>query len=79
MSRGGSAVHEFTSDGRPGRVVRIPTPFVTSVAFGGPELTELYVTTARRSLSGEPDPLAGCVFRVRGLDTAGLPIAAYRL
>jgi sugar lactone lactonase YvrE len=78
MSRGGAAVHEFTPDGRPGRVVSIPTPFVTSVAFGGADRSDLYITTARRALSGEPDPLAGCVFRARGLDTAGLPVAPYR-
>ena len=78
MSRGGAAVREFTADGRPGRVVRLPTPFVTSVTFGGPDLSDLYVTTARRALSGEPDPLAGCVFRVRGLEIEGVPVARYR-
>jgi len=38
------------------------------VAFGGAELDELYITTARAGLSPEQrasEPLAGSLFRVR--------------
>jgi len=52
------------------RTVTIPTPKVTSVAFGGPHLEDLYVTTA--SEGGAPPP-AGALFRVTGLGVKGLP------
>lgn len=46
----------------------IPATNVTSVAFGGSSLDELYITTARAGLSPEQranEPLAGSLFRVR--------------
>lgn len=48
--------------------VPVPAARVTSVAFGGPELGELYITTARIGLTGEQlgkQPAAGGVFRCR--------------
>ena len=48
--------------------VRIPASQVTSCAFGGPHLDELYITTARIGLTPEElkkQPHAGGVFRVR--------------
>jgi sugar lactone lactonase YvrE len=46
----------------------VPAARVTSVAFGGPYLDELYITTARLQLAGEElaqQPHAGGLFRVR--------------
>ncbi len=40
-------VARFTPDGKLDRFVGLPVPFVTMVAFGGPALSTLYVTTAR--------------------------------
>jgi sugar lactone lactonase YvrE len=65
---GGSAVRRFSPGGTLDAVVEIPASQVTSCTFGGPELDELYVTTARRGLG--PDGLvseaaAGGVFRAR--------------
>jgi len=40
-------VARFTPDGKLDRYVDMPVPFVTMVAFGGPTLSTLYVTTAR--------------------------------
>lgn len=48
--------------------VPVPAARVTSCAFGGPELADLYITTARVGLEGaalERQPLAGGLFRVR--------------
>jgi len=50
------------------RTVPIPAAKVTSVAFGGPDLTDLYVTTA--ATQSEPAP-AGALFRVTGLAVKG--------
>jgi len=51
------------------RTVSIPAEKVSSVAFGGPDLTDLYVTTASK---GDPAP-AGALFRVTGLGVKGVP------
>lgn len=74
MARGGAAVRRFLPDGRPNRMVAMPVPNVTSVAFGGPDLDQLYVTSSRHGLGERVQaayPLAGCVFRVRGLGVRG--------
>jgi sugar lactone lactonase YvrE len=53
--------------------ITLPTSNVTSCAFGGEQLDELYITTARDSLSEEQlrrETYAGGLFRVK-LDTIG--------
>jgi len=48
--------------------IPVPASNVTSVAFGGADLNELYITTARIGLSPEQraaEPLAGSLFRVQ--------------
>lgn len=47
---GGARVDCFTPAGDLDRTVPLPTTNVTSVAFGGPRLNELYITTARIGL-----------------------------
>lgn len=60
----GSAVRRYTPDGRLDRVVPVPAARPTACAFGGPRLTDLYITTATIGL-GAPAlagaPLAGSV------------------
>jgi len=56
-------------------VIPIPAMNVTACVFGGSDLTELYVTSARKGLSTEQladYPLSGGLFRIR-TDTRGLP------
>ncbi len=65
---GGSALRRYAPDGTLEREVRLPVSRVTSCAFGGPDLRDLYVTSARRGLSSrqlQAEPLAGSVFRLR--------------
>ena len=65
---GGSAVRRYSPGGRLDAVVEIPASQVTSCTFGGPDLDELFVTTARRGLGqGElaSEPAAGGIFRAR--------------
>ncbi|MCW2794303.1 MAG: SMP-30/Gluconolaconase/LRE domain protein [Nocardioides sp.] len=62
---GGGVVHRYLPDGRLDTVVRVPAGQVTSCAFGGADLSTLFLTSARRRLSeGElrSQPLAGSLF-----------------
>lgn len=75
MIRGGE-LRRYAPDGRLDRVVPLPVSHPTSVAFGGPGLGDLFVTSALDPLSAaerEQQPLAGRLLRldpgVRGLPT----------
>ncbi|WP_406127055.1 SMP-30/gluconolactonase/LRE family protein [Streptomyces canus] len=61
----GGAVRRYTPDGSLDQVITLPTPRVTACAFGGPDLTDLYITTARVGL-GAPHPVAGSLLVVPG-------------
>ena len=55
--------------------IALPTAHITDVAFGGPSMTTLYVTSARDQLSDEQlaaQPLAGALFSVE-TDALGQP------
>ncbi len=72
---GGSAVRRLAPDGRVDATVRVPVTQVTSCAFGGPDLSELFVTSARSGLTDaalSEQPFAGGLFRVRP-GVRGLP------
>ena len=63
-----SAVHRYRADGKLDGVVELPTTNPTSVAFGGIDGDELYITSSWVDI--EPDsraaqPLAGAIFRCR--------------
>ncbi|CAM5401290.1 SMP-30/gluconolactonase/LRE family protein [Streptomyces aurantiogriseus] len=71
----GGAVRRYTPAGELDRVVQLPTPRVTACAFGGPDLTDLYITTARVGLEA-PHPVAGSLLVVPGAGK-GLPQPAF--
>jgi sugar lactone lactonase YvrE len=67
---GGWKVVRYTPDGRIEREIAMPVEFPTSCAFGGPELNELYITSAFVQIRDQADlraaqPLAGDVFRLK--------------
>lgn len=71
---GGSRIVRYSPEGEIDRVVDTPVSQPTKCAFGGPDLSTLYVTSARSGLSDEAlerEPLAGSLFSftpgVRGL------------
>jgi sugar lactone lactonase YvrE len=75
----GAAVHRFRPDGRPDRVVSVPTSRPTACTFGGPELRDLYVTTSRDGLDDVTlarQPLAGSVLVLPDAGV-GLPAPAF--
>lgn len=80
LARGG-AVHRYDPHGRLDAVIEFPTPIVTSCAFGGRDLDQLYVTSSRALLSAprrDEDPLAGSLFVVEGLGVRGRPPHRYQ-
>jgi sugar lactone lactonase YvrE len=59
--------------------VELPTAHITNVAFGGPALDTLYVTSARSDLDADAlqaQPLAGGLFAVR-TDAVGVPAGLF--
>lgn len=65
---GGSSVVRYDPDGKVERVVRLPVAHVTCPAFGGPDLTDLYISTAWSGLSDEErkaQPMAGDLFHLK--------------
>lgn len=72
---GGWKVVKYFPDGTIDREIPTPVEFPTSCAFGGPDLKDLYITSAWVEVNPElrkDQPLAGDLFRLR-TDVAGLP------
>jgi sugar lactone lactonase YvrE len=64
----GGSVHRYAPDGRLDVIVPIPASQTTKCAFGGPDLDDLYVTTAWIGLDANAraaQPLAGGLFRLK--------------
>ena len=71
----GGALRRFTPHGQQDAVVPLPVSRPTSCAFGGPNMSELYVTTASIDLTDAEraaQPLAGRLLRLRP-GPVGLP------
>ncbi|MFZ3570726.1 SMP-30/gluconolactonase/LRE family protein [Streptomyces sp. BH097] len=71
----GAAVRRYTPEGRLDRVLPLPVSRPTACAFGGADLGDLYVSSARVGLE-EPEPLAGSLLVVPGVGQ-GLAQAAF--
>jgi sugar lactone lactonase YvrE len=72
---GGSRVERYSPAGELLAVVDVAATYVTSCAFGGDGLADLYVTTAAWDRA-ESEPQAGGLFHVRP-GVAGLPVARF--
>jgi len=71
----GWRITRYAPDGRIDRVLRMPVQHVTSLAFGGPDLRTLFVTSASMRLAPEAraqQPLAGHVLALEP-GVAGIP------
>jgi sugar lactone lactonase YvrE len=72
---GGGVLRRLAPDGTADAVLQVPVSQPTSCAFGGPGMTDLYVTTAKVGLSEaelKDQPLAGRLLRLRP-GPVGLP------
>lgn len=75
----GAAIRCYDPAGLLRDLITLPVPIVTSCTFGGPDFSDLYITTGQwpattEQLTQYPD--AGAVFRLRGTGSKGQ--AAYR-
>ena len=69
-----SALARFAPDGRLDRTIELPVKHPTSVAFGGPNLDILYMTSISNSTNlSATEPDAGGLFVIEGLGVRGLP------
>jgi sugar lactone lactonase YvrE len=76
---GSGAVRRFSPEGDPLEVVDVPTSATSSCAFGGPDLEDLYITTATHTLTDADraaQPHAGGLFRYRP-GVRGLPVPEF--
>ena len=71
---GPGEIVRFKRDGTVDRRVKVPAKSVTSVAFGGPDMRDLYAVTANNT---NDRALKGSVFRTRS-DVPGLPVPKAR-
>ncbi len=77
---GGWAVHRYTPTGQLERIVTLPTAHVSCPTFGGPDMSDLYITTSPEGLSDaerRAQPHAGSLFRYQP-GVAGPPPFAYQ-
>ncbi|XP_055641439.1 regucalcin-like [Toxorhynchites rutilus septentrionalis] len=70
----GAKVLKINSRGEIDTEINVPAKQVTSVAFGGPRLDELYVTTAKRQFTDPTTGSAGATFKVTNLGVTGTPM-----
>lgn len=60
--------------------IQFPAQQITSATFGGPNLEELYVTSAQLVIEGKTQPApAGAVFKVTGTGSKGVPCVNVKL
>ena len=72
----GAAVACISPAGKLLERIAVPAKHPTMVAFGGPQLDQLYVTSSSKLLLPEERalrPQAGALFRIDGLAARGLP------
>jgi L-arabinonolactonase len=72
----GSRIVRYAPDGSIERVVPLPVQRPTSLAFGGPDLRTIFITTARIDLTPEEletQPLAGRLLVIDDAGVTGLP------
>lgn len=74
-------IARFSPDGELDRLIDAPTDLPSSLAFGGPDLDILFVTSIRDSGSGRAvsrHPHGGCLHAIEGLGVRGLPETPFR-
>lgn len=74
----GGKVAAYRPDGTLERAIDLPVKLVSSVAFGGPDLDRLFVTTIAHGIHGDPvEEGAGALYVIDGLGAKGRPEHRY--
>ncbi len=76
---GGWCVRRYSPEGVPDRVIHLPIPMPTAVAFGGADLRTLYITSTYLRLPpgfSTLAPQSGNLFAIR-VDVAGQPVCQF--
>jgi sugar lactone lactonase YvrE len=73
---GERVVRRYNSGGALDAVIEVAADKVTACAFGGPDLSDLYITTSRQNLPAGTQPAAGALFRVRP-GVRGIPAGTF--
>jgi len=79
---GGQVTRWNPDSGKKLHTIKLPVAKVTSCTFGGENLDELYITTARVNLTEKElkeQPLAGSLFVVRDCGYQGMPAAEFKV
>jgi sugar lactone lactonase YvrE len=76
----GGAVYKINpKNGRLLSMIKVPgVRNVTSCAFGGPDLNDLYITSSKKGAKPEDEPNAGALFKIRLNDVQGLPAFEFK-
>ena len=59
--------------------IKLPANQITSAAWGGPNLDELYITSADQDIKTPKGEKSGGLFRVTGLKAKGFPMVPVKL
>ncbi|THJ64952.1 SMP-30/gluconolactonase/LRE family protein [Arthrobacter echini] len=74
---GGGAIARYDAAGRLSEHITLPTTNVTACAFGGADLSTLFITTTQENIPEGSEPSAGALFAVEpGVGGAPLPLFA---
>jgi sugar lactone lactonase YvrE len=70
-------VRRYAADGTLDVIVHLPLTHATAVAFTGPDLDQLIVTTSRLGIDTAAEPAAGALFVIREPGVRGLPLPEF--
>lgn len=70
---GGALLRHSPADGSVAENITFPVRKVSSLCFAGPDMTDIYATTAGGHLRPNDGAAAGALFRLRGAPAAGMP------
>ena len=77
MWGGGAVVKYSPQTGQMMEKIEIPAPFITTMVFGGSEMDEMFVNTAKMNTDLNKYPDAGGVFRIK-MDVKGQPTYKFK-
>ncbi len=77
MWGGGAVVKYSPQTGQMLEKIEIPAPFITTMVFGGKEMDEMFVNTAKMNTDLNKYPDAGGVFRIK-MDVKGQPTYKFK-